>query len=255
MDWTDINWVKPLILPPGVLLVLALAGSLRGGRGGRAVALGATLALALCATPAADRWLNRALELMVPAADPGLVPRAIVVLSGDYRDFAPEYGEADVGPATLARLRHAAYLHRRSGLPILASGGGTPPGSRPGMGEAMRLSLERDFSVPVRWVEGSSRNTFENAVESARILRAEGIDAVFLVTHAAHMPRAARIFAAAGLLVAPAPAGGIGATGGPGARDFLPAAAALRRTSEAIHEFLGLAWYAAIVRWRGAATS
>ena len=254
MDWTDINWIKPLILPPGALLLVVLGGLLAGGRRGRALALAAASALAVCAMPAADRLFNVALEWMVPAAPPGLAPRAIVVLSGDYRAVAPEYGHPTIGPGTLARLRHAAHLHRRSGLPILASGGGSPPGLTPDMGEAMRLSLEQDFAVPVRWVEGRSRNTLENAVESARILRADGIDAVLLVTHAAHMARAARVFAAAGLRVVPAPAGAGGGLAMPAPRDLQPSAAALHRSADAIHEFLGLAWYAGVIQFRGGAT-
>ena len=254
MDWTDVNWVKQLILPPGGLLVLALAGLLRGGRAGRAVALCGVLALWVCAMPAFDRVLNVALERVIPPAEPGAAPGAIVVLSGDYRERAPEYGAPTVGPSTLARLRHAASMHRRTGLPILASGGGSPPGLQPDMGEAMRLTLERDFAVPVRWVEGNSRNTLENAVESARILRAEGVDTVILVTHAYHMARAARVFTVAGLRVVPAPAGGVGSFDGISARDFLPVAAALHRTWDAAHEVAGLVWYEAVLAWRGGAT-
>ncbi|MFO0294798.1 MAG: YdcF family protein [Rhodospirillales bacterium] len=253
MDWTDVNWIKPLLLPPGAMLIVILAALLHGGRSGRAVALVATLALAVIAMPAFDRTLNAALERAIPEAERGLVPGAIVVLSADYRDHAPEYGEAAVGPATLARLRHAAFLHRQTGLPILVSGGGTPPERRPDMGEAMRLTLARDFSAPPRWVEGRSRNTYENAVESARILRAAGIEGVILVTHASHMPRSARVFAAAGLRVAPAPAGGIGAAPVPVARDFLPNASALFRSTEALHEILGLVWYEGVIRLRGGA--
>lgn len=254
MDWTDINWIKPLILPPGALLLLVLGGLIGGGRRGRVLALAAAAGLAVCGMPATDRLLNVALDRMVPAAPPGLVPSAIVVLSGDYRTVAPEYGHPTIGPSTLARLRHAAHLHRRSGLPILASGGGSPPGLQPDMGEAMRLSLEQDFAVPVRWVEGRSRNTLENAVESARILRAEGIDAVLLVTHASHMARAARVFAAAGLRVVPAPAGGGDGLAIPAPRDLLPTAGALARSSDAVHELLGLVWYAAVIQVRGGAT-
>ena len=52
----------------------------------------------------------------------------------------------------------------------------------------MRQSLEEEFGVPVRWIEPESRNTHENAVRSAEILRAEGIREVVLVAHAFDMP-------------------------------------------------------------------
>lgn len=254
MDWTDVNWIKQLILPPGGLLLLALAGLAWAGRAGRVTATCAVLGLAVAAMPVFERALNLALETAIPPADPRATPGAIVVLSGDYRPLAPEYGEATVGPSTLARLRHAAFMQRRTGLPILASGGGSPPGRHPDMGEAMRQTLERDFAVPVRWVEGRSRNTLENAVESARILRGEGIGAVVLVTHAYHMPRAARVFAAAGLQVVPAATGGVGAYGGVSLHDILPAASALHRSWDATNEILGLIGYEAVLAWRGGAT-
>jgi uncharacterized SAM-binding protein YcdF (DUF218 family) len=254
MDWTDIGWIKQLALPPGLLLLVALVALACRGRAARLWSAAAILALTVTAMPVTDRIATLLLERAIPAVDPGLAPAAIVVLSGDYRTFAPEYGEATVGAATLMRLRHAAVLHRRTGLPILASGGGTPPDSRPGMGEAMRIALERDFAVPVRWLEGRSRNTLENAIESARMLRGEGIATVMLVTHATHMPRAVRAFAAAGLRTVPAPAGGIGRIGGLSATDLLPGAASLQRSTAALHELAGLAWYEIVIAFRAGAT-
>ena len=38
----------------------------------------------------------------------------------------------------------------------------------------MRDSLTQDFQVPVRWVEDRSRDTWQNARDSAAILRANG---------------------------------------------------------------------------------
>ena len=54
----------------------------------------------------------------------------------------------------------------------------------------MKQVLEREFQVPVTWVEETSRNTLENARGSFQVLGAAGIRRVYLVTHAWHMPRA-----------------------------------------------------------------
>jgi uncharacterized SAM-binding protein YcdF (DUF218 family) len=196
---------------------------------------------------------------MVEARTPAAAarePQAIVVLSADYRAVAPEYGEATIGPATLARLRHGVHLHRRTGLPLLVTGGGTPPRFRPGLGEAMRVAAERDFGVEVRWVEGASRNTMENATLSARILLPEGVATVLLVTHAEHMPRSMRAFAAAGIASVPAPVGSVvHADPDPlslGA--LLPRTRALDRSASAIHELAGMLWYEAVLAWRGKAS-
>lgn len=48
-------------------------------------------------------------------------------------------------------------------------------------------------------VEGKSRNTRENALESARIVRERGFSRVLLLTSAAHMPRALGCFRAVGV--------------------------------------------------------
>ncbi|MGB1879583.1 MAG: YdcF family protein, partial [Gammaproteobacteria bacterium] len=65
-------------------------------------------------------------------------------------------------------------------------------------------ALERDFRVPVRWVESVSQNTRENARLTAGVL---DVRRIVLVTHALHMPRAMREFHAAGFDVTPAPLG------------------------------------------------
>lgn len=88
-------------------------------------------------------------------------------------------------------------------------------------------------------------DTADNAQMSAVILKAAGIARVVLVTQAFHMPRARRLFEAAGLSVVPAP------TDFKGLRrpavdvfDFLPQAQASQTTYYALHEYLGLVWTA-----------
>ena len=68
----------------------------------------------------------------------------------------------------------------------------------------MKEVLEKEFRVPVRWIEEASGNTRENAYKSFAILKKDGISRIALVTHAWHMPRAAREFEQAGFKVIPA---------------------------------------------------
>lgn len=108
----------------------------------------------------------------------------------------------------------------------------------------MRSVLEDDLAVPVRWAEEASLDTAENASLSAAMLRAEGISAVVLVTHAYHMPRARRAFEAAGLTVLPAPHGWAGNRPEHFVlRHFLPSAHALETSWLALHELTGMLWY------------
>ena len=174
-------------------------------------------------------------------AGAGRSDTAIVILSGDMRDAAPEYGGDTVGPLTLERLRYGAFLARRSNLPVLVTGGIIDPKGPP-IAEIMRQILETEFHIPVRWVEAASRNTRENALFSARILKPAGIDRILLVTDAWHMPRALIAFRGLGLTLIPAPTGFY--ISRPGWLESLaPTAQGLQRSAYALHEMIGNLWY------------
>ena len=99
-----------------------------------------------------------------------------------------------------------------------------------------------EFKVPVAWTEDKSFDTFENAHASRATLKPLGIDRVYVVTHAWHMPRSQAIFSKAGFDVVPAPtqyATNFRLT----LLDFRPYAPALDDGSHFFHEIIGLAWY------------
>jgi len=106
----------------------------------------------------------------------------------------------------------------------------------------MQRTLQNEFSVPVRWVESGSVNTLENARLSHRMLAAENIRTVYLVTHAWHMPRARLAFESAGFEVIPA-ATGYTTRYRLTIPDFLPSARALHSSALFFHELIGIVWY------------
>ena len=108
----------------------------------------------------------------LPVADNRTSVEAIVVLAAGNR-AGLEYAGETVGTMALERVRFAAVMHRLTGLPILVTGGAGPR-ERTSPAVLMRDALETEFGVPVRWVETDSRNTFENAVNSAALLKAIG---------------------------------------------------------------------------------
>ncbi len=175
---------------------------------------------------------------------------AIVVLSAAGYRGGPEYREADApeaaadraGSLTLQRLQYAAYLARRTDLPILTTGGGRQFGPERSMAQLMKRTLEEDFRLTVRWTEDHSLDTFQNARNSGALLRAEGIETVLLVTHAWHMPRAVFSFETAGLRVIAAPTR-FALPPEPTMGDFWPSMGALQASYYGLHEWLGLAWY------------
>lgn len=237
--------LEALALPPTVFVVLIVAGLLLRGewwRFGRRLTWVSLIALILFGMPVVSVNLLRALESGLPTTPPpGHPPQAIVVLSAEMIRTHQEALGFRPGLLTLDRLRTAAALHRRTGLPILVSGGTGQSGS-PALATVMAESLKDDFQTPARWIEDKSTDTWENAHFSAEILRAEGITSIYLVTHSWHMRRALVAFRDTGLTVTAAPTP-LDDPLGPDTYDFLPRAAGWQVGYYAIHEWIGYAWY------------
>jgi uncharacterized SAM-binding protein YcdF (DUF218 family) len=234
-----------MVLPPGCFLYLALVGLAimrRHRAGGRALVCAGLAGLTVLALPAVAASLVVALELNLPVDPPAnAMPEAIVILGGDLmrNGDAPR---ALPGYLTLDRLRTGAALRRRTGLPILVTGG-IVQGDRPAVATIMATSLRDDFQVPVAWVEDTSEDTWQNASLSAAILKQQGIRSVYVVTQAWHMRRAILAFRHTGLIVTAAPT-----ASNPALNlypsDFLPHASAWELSYFALHEWIGCAWYA-----------
>jgi uncharacterized SAM-binding protein YcdF (DUF218 family) len=234
--------VSALILPPTGPLLVIVVGLMQMGvrpRLGKGLAWTGVLTLTLLACPPVSGALGR----MVAVSEPLDLKRAseaqaIVILSTGLRRDALEYGGDTVSSLTLERIRYGAHLARRTGLPILVSGGmvfaGTPEG------QLMQKALEADFGVPVRWTEARSRNTHENAVNSARILLDSGVSRVILVAHAVEMRRAQWEFAQTGIDVIAAPMGFTATLSFDHPFDLLPSASALYGSYRTVYEMVAI---------------
>jgi uncharacterized SAM-binding protein YcdF (DUF218 family) len=94
-----------------------------------------------------------------------------------------------VGRLTLVRLAEAASMQRRTGLPILVSGG-RPENADDSLANMMSTVRQDDSHIAVRWREDRSSNTYENAAFSAELLRRANVPSALLVTNRWHMARA-----------------------------------------------------------------
>jgi uncharacterized SAM-binding protein YcdF (DUF218 family) len=227
---------RGVILPPMGSLILTLLGVIliwRRRRFGWTVFAVGFASLWLLCTPIVADGLS-ALAEGYPALNPShpVNAQAVVVLGGGgERNHAPEYNGPIGESIMLERLTLAAFLARHYSLPLAIS-------CAPPEVAAMSATLSRNLGVTPRWIEGNSRDTYENAQLSARILFAEGIKRVVLVTSSAHEWRAAHEFMAAGFEVVPAPAGVLDYRE-EGVFRLIPSPGALMRSHAAVYELIG----------------
>ncbi len=229
------TFVKQLFLPPAGPLLLALAGVLllkRRPMLGRTLILVGIAILWLLSTPLVANSLAQLAEYYPPLdLNAAVAAQAIVILGGgSERLYAAEYAGPAAGPVLLERLAYGAFLAHKTGLPVLVTGARVEAAS-------MRTTLARNFDVQTRWVDDRAYDTFDNAENSALLLKADGVQRIILVTHATHMRRSVEEFRAVGLDVFPAPTGMIDSS----YQYFgvVPNADALSRAQSALNELLG----------------
>lgn len=212
-----------------------------------------TLVLALgwlyvCSTASFSYYLMGNLERDFPPQAMSEIEQAdaIVLLGGALR------GDSQMGILPdlnqyADRLVHAVALYKAGKAEFILLTGGSSPGSR---SEAhLMQDVLAVMGVPARHLilEDQSKDTHDNAVNSALLIKARGMRRILLVTSAFHMPRANALFRAQGLDVIPAPTDyqrviltSTFPSGIPGVKN-------LYRTTDALHEMVGY-W---VYRWRG----
>ncbi len=232
-----------------LLCVLALIFSgLRWPRRSFYTLLLAVSWLYLCSTAMFANFLTGTLER-------GFVPRAmsaigtadaIVLLGGAMR------GDTHMGTLPdlnqhADRLVQAVALYKAGKAPVVVLTGGGVEGARP---EAQQMKdLLVIMGVPSQHIvlENQSRDTHDNAVYSARLLKARGMHRILLVTSAYHMRRSLALFEAQGLEVVPAPTDYQQLVAKQVLPDWLPVVSNLSQSTNALHEIVGF-W---VYRWQG----
>jgi uncharacterized SAM-binding protein YcdF (DUF218 family) len=175
---------------------------------------------------------------------------AIVILGGGVGAAESPRIEVDLTDAS-DRILHAARLYKAGKAPLIIATGGANAWLGNKTPEAFTMDkLLREWGIPKNAIvtEQKSLNTYQNAVNTKRLLKQKNLKTVLLVTSASHMPRALATFRSAGIDAIPSPT------------DYkivnqekfvvlslLPDIGALGGTAQALKEYLGLVVY----RWRG----
>lgn len=201
-----------LASPGNLLALLAVTGGIRLAatrrrRGLALVFVGGLGFLAIAVLPVST-WAIAPLENRFP--QPTLPQRVdgIIVLGGAVEPrISAAHGVPAVNNAA-ERLLTAAVLARRYPTARIVLSGGEATIVPEGFHEAnvMREVLVRQGIAPERLeVEGTSRNTYENAVDSYRLAQPKPGHVWVLITSGWHMPRAVGCFRKIGWPVIPYP--------------------------------------------------
>lgn len=201
--------LPPLAYPLGLITILILVALLTNQR--PKLQRASILLALLLIFVAGNRWVADSLlrslewrylpEIEIPYAE------VIVLLGGgtqpaDYPRQTVELSSAG------DRVLYAAQLyHQGKAEHILVSGGRvdwelTQTTSADEMAELLKFMQVPEESI---WLEATSRNTYENAMNTRAILEPLDIKRIILVTSAAHMPRSIALFEKQGFEVIPAP--------------------------------------------------
>ena len=244
-----------LLLPLGWMVALALAalGLLLSGRSRAAgwVLVAHVFSLWFCSMPWTAVTLGAWWEGRYPpvALEETVETDTVLVLGGAVRRTGEPPGENLTDASD--RVLRAARLYRAGKADRILVVGGNVPWLDDGVAEGRRmLDLLVEWGVPTEaiLVEGTSRNTRENALRAAEMVRSHGWSSLLLVTSASHMERALGAFRAAGLEVIPSPTDfRMLEECGCGLLDFLPDSRALDATTGVLRELIGIVYY----RWRG----
>ncbi len=171
---------------------------------------------------------------------PDVVYDAAIVLSGQVdANASRESGETELEDAVDRVLRGLELWRAGRVHHLLLAGGPAAPGE-PSEAERLREKLVA-WGVPATAivVDPRSRNTHENAIESARLVAAHGFRSLLLVTSAAHVPRALGSFRAVGLTPDVLPVDRRAGRGG----SWVPRASALAQSTAALRELAGRGAY------------
>lgn len=245
--------ILPILLMPLTLMialqVLAFLALLAGRKAlSKWMAVLSLVFISTASLPIFAATLYRSLEARFPAIPIEQLPSGqCIVLLGGALGLPQEPRKLVELNEAVDRVYVAAQLYSAKKGSYIVVTGGNQPWAEAGPSEAALVGdLLKEWGVPTEalYLEGRSRNTRENAVNTKPILEKLKCDNPLLVTSAAHMPRAVAAFQVLGIDAIPVSTDiRVVDSGKLVVMDFFPDAHALAMTSDAIREYMGLVVY------------
>ena len=205
IGWTIIRPDSWIVLG----IIVALWALWRGRTRLARVALTVTSAFVLTVTTLpVGAWMISPIEAAFPAIDPPEDVDGIIILGG-FEDFLAQElsGQAATNGAAERVLEGLALARAYPDAKVVLSGGSGDP-RRPGrsgahiaLEHAVALGFDADRFV----VDATSRNTYENAVNTLALVSISEDETWLLVTSATHKPRSLGIFCSLDAALTPFP--------------------------------------------------
>jgi uncharacterized SAM-binding protein YcdF (DUF218 family) len=243
------------VYPLGLAIVLLWVSACltRKKRTARLLMVFAVLMLWACSTSPVATALARSLEWQytypheVPQAD------AIVVLGGGTEPAISPRVNVELNSAG-DRVFAAARLYQDGKAPLIILSGGNidwmSDGASTPAGQMAEILAFMGIPSSAMILEDTSKNTYENAVNTRAIVEEHGFDSLLLVTSAMHMPRSVKLFEKQGISVIPIPVDYSVVENGEESRSLLdtlygllPNAGNLAVTTNALKEYIGIWTY------------
>lgn len=132
------------------------------------------------------------------------MPRTAILLGGfsRYDEYRNQISITEAGERLFKTLE--LYQNKRIDTIIITGGSASLSGKiKPESIFAMDYLIKMGVDSSHIWIDTLSKNTHQNAVETAKILRQIGFRKAIIITSAFHMPRALKTFKKQGLEVVP----------------------------------------------------
>lgn len=216
---------------------------------GRVLIIFAGLVLYLFSIAAVSDRLLYSLESQYRQPDTDVLSNLdiVVVLGAGYHPSGVLREYADPTGLAYARVRGGVKAFKKSGAGTIAFCEGWRENATESGAEVMKaLAIELGVQEDKIITEDKSQTTMTNATELKRLLAPKEHRNIGLATSALHMPRAERTLRQvfAGDTIVPIPVGYIYTPPIRFLDNFIPSARNLQISTEAIHELIGMLWYA-----------
>ena len=236
--------ILPLIVSPMFLVMFLITWSMVFRS--RISGILAVSILIICSLPIFSNKLITYLEneYILSDASSAKTADAIVVLSGMVRTINGKNGLSYEWGEASDRIFAGIELIKKNKAPIMVLTGGKLPWSagKP-EGEYLR-DVAIKYGVPNKNIllTENVENTDQEAKAVAKLLN-KASPKIILVTSAFHMPRAQKVFEAAGIKIEPFAVDFLSGAGKYTIMNFIPSAVALNQTSFFIREHIGRFYY------------